>query len=392
MKTITDTFGIVTVLLFIEGTIFYLSEHRSTRKLFDFLPSMFWIYFLPMIASTLHLIPQKNEVYSFISTNFLPASLLLLLISVDIRAILKLGKVAILMMLAGSAGIVLGGPIVLLVFKPWLPAGIWSGFGALSASWTGGSANMLAVKEGLGTPEKIFLPMVVVDTIVPYVWMGLLIALSGFQGAYDRWNRSDTSVMEQINKKFSLQEKRQSEPLSLKHTTIIFAVAFLGTFVCAQVAGLLPEVKGKITAYTWTIILVTTLSLLLSFTKIKRLESYGASKIGFGLLYFVLASIGARASLSDIKEAPILIAAGFVWVLIHGLFIFGASRLLRAPLFLCATASQANVGGVASTPVVAAIYQPALAPVGLLLAILGNIMGTYMGILCGHLCRWVSGP
>jgi uncharacterized membrane protein len=387
---INDTFGIVTVLLVIEGGIYYLAEHRWTKKIFNITPSMFWIYFLPLLASSFKLIPQDSHVYPFISTNLLPASLLLMLISVDIRAIFKLGKVALLMMLAGSLGIMLGGPIVLLMFQHWLPEGIWSGFGALSGSWIGGSANMLAVKEGIGTPQNIFAPLVVVDTIVAYTWMGLLIAMVGFQSAYDRWNRSDTRVMQALNHSLSNVEEFKAAPLTIKGCTMIFAVGFAGSWISSQLAGLLPEIKGVISTYTWTILIVSTLGVVVSFTRLRKLESFGASKVGFALLYLVLASIGARANLSDIAAAPMMIVAGFVWVAIHGLFLLGASRLLRAPLFLVATASQANIGGPASAPVVAAVYQPALAPVGLLLAIVGNISGTYLGMVCAQLCKLVS--
>ncbi|MFA5863047.1 MAG: DUF819 family protein [Phycisphaerae bacterium] len=387
---ITDPFGIITVLLCIEGIIFYLAEHRATRKVLDVIPSMFWIYFLPLVATTVHLIPQESEVYPFISKNLLPGSLILLLISVDVRAILKLGKTALLMMFAGSAGIVLGGPIVLLLFQRWLPVGIWSGFGALSASWTGGSANMLGVKEGLGTPNEIYTLMVVVDSIVPYIWMAILIALAGYQTGFDKWNRSNITVMHDLNKKIAGVEKRKSEPLTLKFTALIFAVAFAGSYLSTKIAQLLPEVKNAIATYTWMIVIATTVGILLSFTKAKKLETFGASKIGYGMLYFVLASFGARASLTDIRTTPILIAAGIVWVMIHALFVLAAARVLRAPLFLAAASSQANIGGVASAPVVAEAYQPALAPVGLLLAILGNIIGTYLGIICGQLCKMVS--
>jgi len=390
---ITDAFGIVTVLILIEGLIFFLADHPRTQKCFDFLPTMFWIYFLPLLATTFHLIPQKSDVYSFVCSNLLPASLVLLLLSVDIRAIFRLGRVALLMMLAGSAGIILGGPIVLLIFRHWLPQGPWwSGFGALSGSWTGGSANMIAVAEAIKTPKNIFTPMVIVDAIVPYVWMALLMALVGFQKIYDRWNRSDTTVMDHLNAHLAAMEKTHTHPLTVPSVVLIFAFAFSATFLAIKIAKKLPVVPGVVTTYTWTIILVTTLSLLCSFTKIKKLESHGASKIGFALLYFVLAAIGAGGNLTELKSAPVLILAGFTWVLIHALFIFTASRLLKAPLFLAVTASQANIGGVASTPAVAAAYQPALASVGLLLAIFGNIVGTYFGIACAHLARWVTNP
>lgn len=387
---INDNIGIVAVLLGIEAGIFYLAEYKNTKRFFNFLPPMFWIYFLPMLASTFKILPAQSEVYKFISALFLPASLLLLMLSVDIAAILKLGRKALTMMLAGSLGIILGGPLVLFIFKPWLPADIWMGFGALSASWIGGSANMLAVKEAIAVPDRVFLPMVVVDTIVAYSWMGIVIAMAGCQAKYDQWNKSDTKVMHELNDKITALEKKHSpRPLTIRYASLIIAVAIAGTYIAATAARHLPEVKNVISAHTWTIIIVTALGIMLSFTRARNLESAGASKMGYVFLYFVLASIGARASLMDIISAPLLVAAGFIWVFIHAIFLLIASRLTRAPMFLMAAASQANIGGPASAPVVAAIYQPQLAMVGLLLAVVGNIIGTGLGIFCAYLCKIV---
>ncbi len=387
---ITNPLGIIAVLLSIETAVFHVSEKTPAKRFFKYLPSVFWIYFLPMLASTFKIIPQKDKIYNYISSNFLPASLILLLISVNLKTIFKLGKIALIMMFAGSLGIMLGGPIVLLLFKKWLPENIWMGFGALSGSWTGGSANMIAVKEGLGTPDKIFLPMIVVDTIIAYSWMGILIAIAAYQKKYDKWNKSDSNLITKLNGELISAAQKKSPSLSLKYTAIIFTIALIGTFLSIWLGKILPEIKNAISASTWTIIIASTIGIILSFTDVKKLEFYGAPKIGYFILYFVLASIGARASLNDIIYTPVLIVAGFAWVIIHAAFIFLASRIFRAPMFLMAAASQANIGGTASAPVVAEIYQTGLAPVGLLLAIVGNIIGTYCGIICAQLCRLVS--
>jgi uncharacterized membrane protein len=388
---INGDFAVVGVLLGIVGCILYLSQTGKAEKLFSFLPSIFWIYFLPMLCATFNLIPQKSALYENISTYFLPASLILLLMFSHLKAVMQLGRLALVVMLAGSLGIVLGGPIVLAVLKKWLPENAWSGFGALSASWVGGSANMLAVKEGIGTPDKIFLPMIVVDTIVPYVWMGILTAIAGYQTAYDRWNKSEVGLLEDLNQKITEITPVTYSSLRIGYSFLIFTVACGGALFSLELAKKFPVIKNVVSTYTWTIIIASTMGILLSFTRLRKLEAFGASKIGYVMLYFVLTSIGARANLRDIFVAPILIVAGFLWIFIHAGFIFAASRLTRAPMFLMATASQANVGGTASAPVVAAIYQPSLASVGLLLAIFGNIIGTYTGIICAQLCRWVSG-
>jgi uncharacterized membrane protein len=170
---------------------------------------------------------------------------------------------------------------------------------------------------------------------------------------------------------------------------LILLIAATGSVGARLLAQQLPVIKDVVSTYTWTIIIVSLLGILLSVTPARRLEQSGASRVGYHLLYFVLTAIGAKASVASISSALILIAAGLVIVAVHGLFLLVAARILKAPLFLVATASQANIGGVASAPVVAEVYQPGLASVGLLLAILGNIFGTYLGICGAQLCRWL---
>ena len=389
MAMIQNAFGILIVLILIEAAILFFSGHSRTKRFFNFPPSMFWIYFLPMVFSTLKVIPQQSDLYPKIGTAVLPASLILLLISADLKAILKLGKPALGMMLVGTLGVILGAPIVLFIFKPWLPAGAWSGFAALSASWTGGSANMIAVREAIGTPDAVFLPMVVLDTIGAYSWMGVLILLAGFQKVYDAWNHSDCAMIEELHQKIASAPAAEPTILRLKHIALVLFVGILGALLSNQLAKFLFYAM-HLPRNTGLILMASTIGIALSFTQAKKLEAFGASKIGYILLYFVLTSIGARASLAGILSAPILIVAGFVWILIHALFLLIASRLTKTPLCLVAAASQANIGGPASAPVVAAIYDPALAPVGLLLGVFGNVIGTYCGLLCSILCKWVG--
>ncbi len=380
---------IILFLLTIETAVLYLAQQKRCKKYFTFLPAVFWIYFLPMLASTARLIDSQSPVYSVITKNLLPASLFLLLIGIDIKAIARLGKPALIMFFAGSAGIVLGAPIVFGIFQYWIGDDFWAGFGALSGSWTGGSANMIAVKEALGTPDSVFLPMVVVDTIVPYVWMGFLVAMAAAQPLYDRWNRSDRRILDQLSRKvkgLSAAEVKLRWPL----TTLIFVCAILANLLAQGIARLCPVIKDVISPYAWTIIVISTLGIGLSFTPARKLENFGSQRIGYFVLYFVLTTIGAKANLSNIGSTVILIMAGFMLAVFHSGVTVLVSRLIKAPMFLVAVASQANIGGVASAPIVAEIYQPGLASVGLLLAILGNIVGTYLGILAGQLCRFVS--
>jgi uncharacterized membrane protein len=238
--------------------------------------------------------------------------------------------------------------------------------------------------------------MVVVDTVVPYAWMALLIVLAARQAAYDRWNRSRVELVGELARR-SRADVQSPQPMTLAHLAGMLAVAaavgsaslWLGPVLvrCQESLGVPAQF---IDSFAWAIILATTGGIALSFTPVRRLEGYGASKLGYFMLYLVLTSIGARTSLAHIAAAPLLIVAGVMWIVIHGLFLVGAGRLMRAPMSLLAAASQANIGGPASAPVVAGVYQPGLESVGLLLAILGNILGTYAGLLCSAVCGWVS--
>jgi uncharacterized membrane protein len=243
---------------------------------------------------------------------------------------------------------------------------------------------MIAVKEAIHTPDAVFFPMIVVDTVVAYSWMGILILLEGAQKKYDLWNWSDRGVVEELARK-TASVNASSQKFSFRYLPLILAVSFGGAWISNALAGILG--KGS---FAWTIILASTLGILLSFTSLRKLEFHGASRMGYLFLFLVLTSIGARASLSGILSAPLLIVAGVVLVLIHASFLLIVSRMARIPLCLAATASQANIGGPASAPIVAAAYEPALAPVGLLLGILGNVMGTYLGLMTSMLCRWAS--
>lgn len=386
---ITNPALIVLVLVGIESLVLWLSRHGRTKRYFDLLPAVFWIYFLPMLAATFGLIAAKSPVYGLITTWLLPASLVLLLLPVDLKAILRLGPTALAMFFIGAAGIILGAVLSFALFRPFIGPQFWSGFGALSASWTGGSANMIAVKEAISVPDTVFAPMVIVDTVVPYLWMGFMIAMVGIQPAFDRWNRSDRTVLDRLGEQVVTHLASSGGRRTPGGVAATLAVAAAGGGAAYFVARQLPQIRDVITTYSWTIIVVTLLGILASLSPLRKLERSGATRTGYDLLYFVLTAIGAKASIANIGSALVLICAGLVIVAVHAVILLVGARLMRAPLFVVAAASQANIGGVASAPVVAEVYHPGLASVGLLLAILGNIVGTWLGILCAQLCRLV---
>jgi len=244
-----------------------------------------------MVLSTCGIIDAKSPLYGGITKLLLPPALFLLLFNVDFKAISRLGPAALVMFFAGSFGIVLGMVISFIIFKPLVGAQFWSGFGALSASWTGGSANMIAVKEALNTPDAVFFPMVIVDTIVPYVWMGILVAFASRQKSFDTWNRSDRRILDDLAKRTEHFLKQKNQTVDPVKAILIIALALALGWACRSLSIHLPTCKDVLSPYAWTIILVTTIAIIFSMTPVSRIPRTGANKFGKWTLYFVLTSI-----------------------------------------------------------------------------------------------------
>lgn len=372
------------------GFVFWLDTIDALGPVFKYLPPVIWAYFVPMLCTTFGITPESSAVYDWMSSYLLPFSLFLLMISVDLKAILRLGPTALIMMCAGTLGIVIGGPIAFGLFGAFFEDPVaWKGFAALSGSWIGGTANLLAMKESVGTPDSTLGPLLVVDVVAGYGWMGVLIFLSAYQERFDRWVDADTSLMETLNENLGDTNKR---PIQLTDLVVMIGLG-LGAAVAARaLGGSFPEFGDPtiISAGTWAILLVVTVGLLLSFTPLQKLEEAGASRVGYAALYLLLTSIGAKADLAAVLNVPLYLVAGVVWISIHVIILFVTARLIQAPLFFVATGSMANVGGAASAPIVAGVYLPAMAPVGLLMGVAGYILGIYAALGCGWLIGQVS--
>lgn len=421
-------FFVALLLLALVLGVLELDKRRVFPRLFHYLPSPFWCYFIPMLLSTAGILPEKSPIYSFLTTYVLSGCLILLLLNVNVPSILRLGPTALGALAVGVFGIALGASSSYALFAHWLPAETWKGIGALSASWTGGSANMLAVKEGLQTPDAVFAPMVIVDTVMTYTWMGIMIALAAFQERWDRWVKADRSTLEDavsrlahdagrgvrttpeymrgtglLNKKQGrarnagegtlhkenlLPNPESRTPHSMHALWLIGLSVLIGAF-CLHLAEYLPTWGGVMNRSGWAFLMVTAIGILLSFTPASQLERFGASRWGYACLYLLLAAMGSKARLQSILETPVLLVMAILWVSVHALVLASYGYLRRVPMFFLAAASQANIGGTASAPIVAGVYQPRLASVGLLLAIAVNVVGTYIGFAIAHLCRWI---
>ncbi len=244
--------------------------------------------------------------------------------------------------------------------------------------------NLLSLRAILEIPESLFAPLVVVDAMIAYSWMALLVAGAGFQGPVDRWLRAAPA----IGTTHAPDALGASQ--STGRTLVLSALAACGIAVGARLAaGSLPTSSLVSSATGWTVLLVTTLALGCSFLPPVRRLGEGGALLGYPCLYLVLAATGAQARVDALLDTPAWILLGVIVVLVHGTILLVAGRIWKIPLGILATASQSNIGGLVSGPLVGAIYHRTLAPVGLLLAVAGGALGTYVGMLAATLCRMV---
>jgi len=385
--------AVLAVLLGVLALLFALERHPLGGRFFKTVPLLVFAYFVPTLLSNTGLLPTESPLYTFVRTYLLPASLVLLVLSVDLPAIARLGRHAVLIFLAGTAGIVVGGPLAYLALGWLVPEQLgdqaWKGLAALSGSWIGGSANMVAIGESVGVEKSTLSMMVVVDVAVSNVWTAVLLAFAGREKAMDARIHADRTLLEKVRQEAEHLQAASARPTTLQDLMWMVAIGLGVTVACTALAGELPDFGGVVSGFTWVVLLVTTVGVVLSFTPVRRLEGAGASRVGQLLLYLLVATIGAQAEIRRLVDAPALVAIGAVWMAFHAGAILLARRLMRAPIFFAAVGSQANVGGTASSSVMAAAFHPALAPVGVLLAVLGYVLGTYGGLLTAVLLKHV---
>lgn len=406
---ITNDAVIMGLLAAILGGVFITESSNNPywRKFYSFVPGLLLCYFLPSLLNTTGIIDgSESKLYFVASRYLLPGALVLLIISADLKKIFGLGSKAVIMFLTGTVGIIIGGPaaIVILDFiKPDLVSGdVWRGLTTVAGSWIGGGANQAAMKEVFGVSDKLFSAMITVDVICANIWMAILLIMAGRQKKMDAWLKADTSSIDELKRTVAKYEEENARPITTTDMMKVVAIAFgltglahfCSDLIAPWIATNAPELeKYSLTSgFFWLIVLVTTFALIAStFKPARTLEHAGASKIGSAFIYILVATIGMQMDVTAILDNPGYFFIGITWLTIHALLMIFVAKLIRAPLFFMAVGSQANVGGAASAPVVAAAFHPSLAPVGILMAVLGYALGTYGAYICGLMMQAAVG-
>ena len=398
-------FGLLSLVL---GGVFYTrSLGGRWDKFYTFVPAILVCYLIPSLLNSFGVISSKeSELWTVAKNYFLPASLVLLTLSIDFKGLVNLGPKALIMFFTAVVGIVIGGPVAVILMSLISPEtvggegidAVWRGLATLAGSWIGGGANQAAMLEVYGyNPEK-YAAMVAVDIIVANIWMIFLLYGAGNPKPLDRWLKADTSAIDALKEKMAHYTASITRPTTLPDLSLILAVAFGAVGLSHLTADLFPALFDQIpflqgsiltSPFFWIVVTATTIGLSLSFTRARRLEGAGASKVGTVFIFLLVTIIGTRMDVFQAAENPFLIFVGMIWMLFHVILLLVMAKAIRAPFFFVAVGSKASVGGAASAPVVAAAFHPTLAPVGVLLAVLGYALGTYGAILCAELMRMV---
>ena len=393
-------FGILMVVL---GFVFYTSNLRSSfwKKFYTFFPVILLCYFIPSLLNTTGIVsPEKSNLYFVASRYLLPTSLVLLTLSVDLKEISKLGSKALIMFFTGTVGIIIGGPIAIIIVKNLFPnlvlinpEELARGMTTIAGSWIGGGANQTAMKEIFNVDGELFSKMVTVDVLVGNAWLAVLLIGVGKTVFIDKFLGADSSSVESVKEKiekYNLSIARIPDLKELIYVlTIGFGITGISHLIADNIAPYLLnnfptfEKYSLTSSFFWLIVMATTFGVILSFTRLRDLEGVGASKIGSIFIYILVATIGLQMNLFTVFDNPGLFLIGLIWISVHVILLFVVAILIKAPYFFVAVGSQANVGGAASAPVVAATFHPSLAAVGVLLAVLGYAVGTYAAYICG---------
>ncbi len=387
--------GVLATLCGVAAFWFYV-EQATKFRLFQYVPPLIFIYATPVFLNNLDVIPASSPVYAGLSAYALPAFIVLMLIKVDVPAAVKIMGKGVLVMLMGTAGVVVGCVVSYVIVHRWLAPDAWTGFGALAGSWIGGTGNMAATSEMLNTPPEQFGLAVLADNVIYIVWLPILLASKNFADRFNAWaNVSEDRIrMMDSAAELAVEEERTPE---MRDYIFLVAIAIGVTWIAAALAPILfsgmmmlePGLQVVLSESTWRILLITTIALSLSVTPVSKLPN--ATAMGTALIYIFVAGMGARATIEGFGQAPAFLLGAFIWIIIHGAFCLAGAKIFRVDVHSVAIASAANIGAAASAPIVAAFHRPSLVPVSILMALIGYALGNYLAPIAAHLARIAAG-
>lgn len=377
---ITDGFMYLSFLVLLAGSI-VLAEKKFPGKFFKYVPAVVLLYFVSMLLSTFGMWEKTDDVnmyYKTVKDNLLPAMIFLMLLRCDLRKIFKLGPKMLLGFFAASISIGIGFIVTYFIFKGLYEADTWKAFAALAGSWMGGTGNMVAIQGALDIPDAKLGYALLMDSINYAIWVMFLLSLVPFGGKFNKWTKADTSIIDEVGRELEKDQENNRTNIEFADLILLTGLSLFVSSIAIYFGGMLPE-SDFLSATTWTVMIATALGVVGAMLPISKVP--GSSQISNVMLYTIVALIASRANFAELAQAPLYIISGFVILGIHALIMGIVAKVFKLDLFTCGVASLANVGGVASAPILAAAYSEALIPIGVLMAMMGYIIGTGGGLV-----------
>ena len=377
------------VLTSLAGTsaFFFFLERRTRWRMFTFFPPLLFVYAVPLLLANTGVLAPGGPMSDGLGRYLLPFMLVMLLLKVDVASAVRVMGRGVLVMLCGTAGVILGCPLAYLCVRSRLDPSAWKAFGALAGSWIGGTGNMAAVGQAIGASGTETGLAVLGDNLVYIVWLPLMLGSKALAGPFNRLTGANPRRVALLEQAGTAMDKGPEVP-QMRHWLYLLTLGLSVTLASERLADRLPAVGAILTPAAWRVLLVTTLSLALSLTPASRLP--GSHEMGMALLYLFVAHMGARADLTGLADqAPWFVLGACLWIALHGVCCLLGAWVLHADIGTAAIASAANIGGVGGAALVAGHHNPRLVPVGVLMALIGFALGNYGGLLAAWLCRVV---
>ncbi len=405
-------------LLLITSAVWYTGQLKGGfwEKLYTYIPPMILLFLIPSILGSFDILPGGDSAASrFALGTLLPITLLLMTMTINFRDILALSRKSVLIFLAGTVGIIVGGPIALWLVGQSSPEllvdkggeSVWKGLVCISGSWINGTPGQTSMKEIFGASNELYFIMLAVDTVVQNLWLALLLFGVRMSSRLNRILKADPTeltTIQQAGFEKHQQTKQKTDDqdflLRVMQLVVLALTGFAIIYACTQILSgyfqsqRIPEIS--IWSFLsknsfWQVFFATSLGIALSFTKARHLEEVGATKVGNFFFYFLFSAIGLKMNIFRLGGQSEFVIICVIWLLIHFIFLMVAARLLRGSFFFVAIGSQANIGGPATASMVAGAFNPHLASMGVLLGVLSNVIGNYCGLIAGVLYKLVVG-
>jgi len=406
---------IISLLLVTAITLFvswsYGKEKGFFKQVYKWVPPILLLYILPTIATNTGLVKPGNNIRVLSMNTLLPVSLVMLTAIIHIPDLLRVTRKGLIIFLIGTAGIVIGGPLAL-----WI-AGLfdhslmqaagsdapWRGLVCITGSWINGTPGQLSMKEVYGSSEELFLTSLAADVILQNAWLFFLLYSVKFHQRINRWLTGRTDLdYDMVDNEEVEREKKEAKIRipPLKAWLILVAAYALVMILAKYCSDHFQSVYGNDESNPWSflgkksiwlILFSTSFGVMLSYTPFFKKNILFWTKLGNGLILFIIATIGLQLDLRHVTFNFTFFIIGFIWLMIHLSVLVAGAKLFKAPWHYIAIGSQANIGGPASASVVASAFHPSLVSLGIVLGVLSNLIGNYANLIAGFLFQWVTG-